>query len=411
MADPNNPALPANADFVFEAAAELRALKQQLLVNLELANTYSASLFGLTQSEIDAALIDINSVYTKAQIDGMFNVLDAATLGGETKEQLVAEVDNEVTRLAFPKGGAYRGSTAGAQLGAIKIKLPQTWTNTQVKFTVSIYRGTTGESIDLNISGYTDATTQAWTTVTARWSGIYTKTSFPKVRFGNDTVNCVVYIGELADSWTNLNLVITNVQVSKDNIELTKWDAGWAIGMELVGFVGVDAEVTDNRVVIDINPTANTLPKRTADGDMSARLFRSSFATQTVTPPIDAEVMIRKSVTNDYLRPISRTAFLKYLTTIGCPGQTWTAVTRIKGVTYTNTTNGTIAVNAWLARNSNNGLMLWVNISGVVLSLGDGSGSAYAGTAGGTFLVPTGGTYRIYSSGGTSGALSCRELR
>ncbi len=68
-----------------------------------------------------------------------------------------------------------------------------------------------------------------------------------------------------------------------------------------------------------IESTANTIVARSSSGDIFARLFRSEFGTQASPPISSAQVMIRNSVTDNYLRPVSRAAFLNYLGAISVP--------------------------------------------------------------------------------------------
>lgn len=311
IADPTEPTLPANQDQVFGAAAELRALKEQLQTNLEAANSYSAALFGATDAEIDAALISIDSVYTKAEIDAALAVIDAATLDGDTKEELVASTDNLVTRLVLPKGAAFKGDMVTPATGALKVTLPQTYTDTQISFRLKVVTGLNNESFDLVVTGYTDSTTSTWTGVTAYMTGSPAVTSKLAARFGNDTSKCCIYIGELGTTWTKLSCSIIEAHFSRSNTELVKWNSGWAINLEDAAFVGVTETIPE--VGFGTIPVvANTLVKRDSVGDISARLFKTNYAVSASTPVTTSAVFIRLP-TDDWIRPVSLSAFLAYL--------------------------------------------------------------------------------------------------
>lgn len=59
--------------------------------------------------------------------------------------------------------------------------------------------------------------------------------------------------------------------------------------------------------------TANTVAVRDLEGDITTRLFRSTWSVDGATPASTAEVMIRHNSTDNYLRPYTRGAFLSYI--------------------------------------------------------------------------------------------------
>ncbi|PLY08889.1 MAG: hypothetical protein C0625_01645 [Arcobacter sp.] len=74
---------------------------------------------------------------------------------------------------------------------------------------------------------------------------------------------------------------------------------------------------TGHNHVEDETVSASTIVKRTADEDIAARLFKSTYQVQTATPATTAEILFRNSVVDNFHRTMSSTAFKNWLTAIG----------------------------------------------------------------------------------------------
>lgn len=179
--------------------------------------------------------------------------------------------ENNVTFISRPTGGS--NSFAGNGLvGAIKIRLPQWYTNTMLTFTVDVFDYTTYSSFSLKISGYTYANGPNWTRISANLSG--STLADNAVRFGNDGTKCCVWIGEISSTWNHVKVVVRDVMVSYANYAVDDWKDGWDIGMP-TAWGTVDATITD--ALIDANKvnfvgnTAATTIESWAD-DPAARI-------------------------------------------------------------------------------------------------------------------------------------------
>ncbi|MEI8325524.1 MAG: phage tail protein, partial [Betaproteobacteria bacterium] len=104
-----------------------------------------------------------------------------------------------IMSIPAPVGGKYAVAASG-QVGALKIRLPQGWTNTMLRFQVQIFEYSTGMSCTYEVGGFTYAATSTWYNTYAKMVG---GTAAAKtVRFGSDGSGyCCVWIGEPASTW------------------------------------------------------------------------------------------------------------------------------------------------------------------------------------------------------------------
>ena len=90
-------------------------------------------------------------------------------------------------------------------------------------------------------------------------------------------------------------------------------------------------------------------------------------------------------------------------------GQTWQSVSRSYNVNYTNTTGNPIAlVVSYTAQHQ--GQRIVFEVGGVTLYPTNGNGS-FSTYGGGIMIIPTGATYKWYSSGGSTSSVTTQELR
>lgn len=137
-----------------------------------------------------------------------------------------------VTRILSPEGGSYSGNV-GNETGAIKIRLPQSWTSTMIRFTVKlyIYDGASGLSTSrtIEIGGYN--TPSAWTnTYAAQNAGVGGAPDY-NVRFGHDGTYACVWIGETTTVWSYPQIAITDVEVGYSNHQAASWINGWNLSI------------------------------------------------------------------------------------------------------------------------------------------------------------------------------------
>jgi len=124
-----------------------------------------------------------------------------------------------------PVGGAYTGG--GAVTGAIKITLPQSWTNTMLKFVVDIYEYGARKSILVHVGGYNYEAGSNWINATARIIG-EDITEWP-VRFGHDGTKCCIWIGETTTVWQYPQIRVRSFQAGYSNFAKAQWATGWTV--------------------------------------------------------------------------------------------------------------------------------------------------------------------------------------
>ena len=131
-----------------------------------------------------------------------------------------------ITHIIKPVGATYSGS--GSQTGAIKITLPQLYTNTMMKMTVEIYDYSSDESITLKLGGYNYSGTPTWSNTFAQIISGKVNRNFT-VRFGDDGTNALIWIGETDSTWNYLKVAVTDFMATHSNNSFDNWDDGWSI--------------------------------------------------------------------------------------------------------------------------------------------------------------------------------------
>lgn len=124
--------------------------------------------------------------------------------------------------------GEWRG--ASSITGLLRVVLPQSWSNTMVRFTVSIFEYTLGACADYHISGYSyqDKTWNNCTAVCVGKKG--NKFADLPVKFGKTENNeTAITIGNIDTVWHYPKVYIHNIMVGQENVDFDKWAQGWDI--------------------------------------------------------------------------------------------------------------------------------------------------------------------------------------
>jgi hypothetical protein len=187
-----------------------------------------------------AAAVDEKAVPLPATVNHPDKeLLDYAALGG-AKPPVNADAtnytdprirnnktENYVTRIASPEGGSFN-SNIDAKVGAIKITLPQSWTDSMVDFFVDVFHYNNPErSFSLMVGGYTDLISQLWTNERVRITGSIASNN--RVRFGHDGAKCCIVIGDVTDVSSYPKISIRDVMIGHNNIAVAGWDDDWNV--------------------------------------------------------------------------------------------------------------------------------------------------------------------------------------
>lgn len=131
--------------------------------------------------------------------------------------------------ISFPDGGSYV-TTADVKTGYLRITLPQRRSNTMLGFKVSIYNYSTNTSCEYTIKGYNyyDGVWHQCTAYSIGYNGDLSKSNLP-VYYGETASNSVIYIGDVATSWSYPQIQIHDVAVGFQNYEYKQWCGNWNI--------------------------------------------------------------------------------------------------------------------------------------------------------------------------------------
>ena len=130
--------------------------------------------------------------------------------------------------IAYPKDGYYSSSN-NAQTGYLCITLPQSWTDTMIKFDVNIFNYLNHTSVTYTISGYMYSPTQQWYNVAAYAVGHHQGglSNLPVI-FGHNGTKCVVYIGTATTTWAYPKIAISNITLGWSHTTTEEWSTGWS---------------------------------------------------------------------------------------------------------------------------------------------------------------------------------------
>ena len=137
-----------------------------------------------------------------------------------------------------PAGGVFNGGTI--LNGALKIRLPQSWTNTMLRFYIEVYEYNIDSSLTIEVGGYNYP--EGAQPSGGRWVNAYAKqvggiNSVRTVRFGNDGVRCCVWLGELTGgaAWSYPVVTVTGFRAGYAYTDTAYWKSGWSVTMDNTG--------------------------------------------------------------------------------------------------------------------------------------------------------------------------------
>ncbi|MCH2040276.1 MAG: phage tail protein [Saccharospirillaceae bacterium] len=131
-----------------------------------------------------------------------------------------------VTRIAAPGGATF--SINSFQVGAIKIQLPQGFTNTMLKFVVDVFNYRSGESFSVEIAGYNyGAGGGVWVHCSSKVSG----TKSVPVRFGHEGGKCCVWLGNTDTTWRYPKVMVRDFVAGHTNYGAANWKSGWVLSL------------------------------------------------------------------------------------------------------------------------------------------------------------------------------------
>ena len=137
----------------------------------------------------------------------------------------------DLATILTPKGGLY--AHTGPKTGHLKITLPKSWSDTRIKFQLSIQQNvpTGSGSVTLELGGDNTTAAHGWEKTFAHvLAGQLNQ--YYNVIFKHDGTHCAIYIGEVSDTWTDLRVSITNLTTSGSSSSFNDWATGWDIGIE-----------------------------------------------------------------------------------------------------------------------------------------------------------------------------------
>jgi hypothetical protein len=228
---------------------------------------------GSTRAIIDSAGVFCSCVCFAGSGAGLTGTASSLTAGASTYAIRTQDDASAPTRIAFPGGGS-RITSNTTETGAIKIKLPTAMHNSgsMMTFTVRVYQYNTGKSHEFLLGGYNYGS--------GSWYNVFainltdTGDDFT-VRFGDDGASDVVWIGELASTWSYPQVFVKDVYVGYAS-NTTGWATGWAISFAtsfdtVETTVGAARTWNNKNLAMCAANVGSTVVCRDGNGDFCAR--------------------------------------------------------------------------------------------------------------------------------------------
>lgn len=163
--------------------------------------------------------------------------------------------NNEDSVIRAPGGGVFV-TNASTMTGRLKVALPQSWTNTMMRFTVEVYEYAANYMCTLEIGGYNHEPTTAWYNVTARVIG-GSNVEYP-IYFGHDGTKCCIWIGAATnETWSYPQVRVRDFFAGYSNYSRSQWESGWTISFDTTNIVYGKAANQYSASVLDTLPGAN----------------------------------------------------------------------------------------------------------------------------------------------------------
>jgi hypothetical protein len=188
--------------------------------------------------------------------------------------------DNAFTRFTNPDGATYITS-ASSVTGAIEIIMPVTsWTG-MFSFNVEVYEYSTNKSFTLKVGGHLSGTT--WYNVFSYLVSNPGANNNYNIRFGRNAAgNAVVYVGELAETWSYPQVWVTNLVWGYSGSNVA-YASGWDVNFK-TAFEGVTQTRTASQVGYQQTAnTANSVVLRDGSGNFSAGTITAALSGNATT--------------------------------------------------------------------------------------------------------------------------------
>ena len=149
--------------------------------------------------------------------------------------------DTDGLRILNPGGGSESNQTS-INNGAIKITLPQSWTNNMLRMTIKVYEYAQDESFTVNCGGYNHTGAGGyWVNTFAYIESSSFKDRNFTVRFAYDGSKCCIFIGELNSTWSYAQVFVTDFQSGYSGLTASNWRSGWNVSFEASAFGSVSS--------------------------------------------------------------------------------------------------------------------------------------------------------------------------
>ena len=172
----------------------------------------------------------------------MLGTTDISGIGDGTVTGAIRELNTGINPkgvgknrfILYPEDGIVDFGSESRITGLLRVVFPQDWSNTMLRFIVSIFNYKEGTCADYYISGYpysVEIGDGAWYECTAISIGRKGKVfSDLPVKFGKtENGETAITIGNINTVWNYPKVYIHDIMVGQNNVEFDKWTQGWGL--------------------------------------------------------------------------------------------------------------------------------------------------------------------------------------
>ena len=190
----------------------------------------------------------------------------------------VIQTPNTAGGSVWAPGGANHYASTSSKTGAIRIQIPNDALADMLSFTVVVFDYTTSASFTVQVTGYanTSGGSGGWNNVSAHIIQDPHSSENYTVRFGHDGTNHIVYIGELASTWSYPQVQVFNF-MSGYTTTILNYENGWDVTWRTGSFEDLDETLTDVTVGaggggISVTVSTSAASGGGSDGDLWCRI-------------------------------------------------------------------------------------------------------------------------------------------
>jgi len=143
----------------------------------------------------------------------------------------MSEDDGTINRIniSYPTGGSFLTSET-SKTGAIKITLPNSWSDSMLRVNINVSEYSDEKSFELTVGGLDSSDDGGqWKNTFASLTPDSRQIIDLSARFGHDSEKTCIFIGEVDSSWSYPQIIVTEFEAKNEKVSNYGWYEGWKV--------------------------------------------------------------------------------------------------------------------------------------------------------------------------------------